>query len=279
MLILVYFKQPPTHLWHGRLVGMRQSKATPWMHVLLPVWRTARRTVGDAPCRTLAALRVQPGVADPTPDRGRLACSRRASRSPPCCHEGTERPLPRPQDTTQQKTCSRGKNKRHRLKNLLLVNQAWRLLVLSETPPGSVHDQRIADTTPYPLPAGSQRLQDGGFQALTVDGVEIIEPTKKPRGHTWTRAPKARHRNIARRRVRIAHVNSRVKRCRTLQETLRRWKAGGRDMVREIGCALHNLRVRLTPSWTPMVSIVMISTKDGSDTGSFLCSLTVELVA
>jgi hypothetical protein len=24
-------------------------------------------------------------------------------------------------------------------------------------------------------------------------------------------------------------------------------------MVMEIGCALHNFRVRLTPSWTPMV--------------------------
>jgi hypothetical protein len=139
------------------------------------------------------------------------------------------------------------------LKNLLLVNQALRILFLSETHPGSVHDKRIADTTPYPLPAGSRLLQDVGFQAFTVDGVEIIQPTKKPRGHTLTRAQKARNRKIARRRVRIEHVNSSVKRCRTLKETLRMWTAGVRDMVMEIGCALHNLRVRLTPSWTPMV--------------------------
>jgi DDE superfamily endonuclease len=139
------------------------------------------------------------------------------------------------------------------LKNLLLVKQAWRILFLSETHPGSVHDKRIADTTPYPLPAGSQLLQDLGFQALTRDGVEIIHPTKTPRGQALTRAQKARTRKIARRRGRIAHVNSSVKRCRTLKATLRRWKAGVRDMGMEIGCALHNLRVRLTPSWTPMV--------------------------
>ena len=127
------------------------------------------------------------------------------------------------------------------------------MLFLSDTYPGSVHDKRMADTTPYPLPVGSQLLQDVGFQAFTLDGVDIIQPTKKPRGRELPRAQKRRNRRIARRRVRIEHVNSRVKRCRMLKETIRMWKTGVRDMVMEIGCALHNLRVRLTPSWTPMI--------------------------
>jgi zinc transporter ZupT len=88
---------------------------------------------------------------------------------------------------------------------------------------------------------------------ITLDGVDILQPTKKPRGHKLTRAQKAGNRQLARRRVRIEHVNSSVKRCRMLKETIRVWKAGIRDMVMEIGCALHNFRVRLTPSWTPMV--------------------------
>jgi hypothetical protein len=56
------------------------------------------------------------------------------------------------------------------LKNLLLINQALRILFLSETHPGRVHDKRMADATPYPLPAGSQLLQDLGFQAFTLEG-------------------------------------------------------------------------------------------------------------
>jgi DDE superfamily endonuclease len=139
------------------------------------------------------------------------------------------------------------------LKNLLLINTALRILFLSDTHPGRVHDKRIVDTTPYPLPAGSQLLQDLGFQAFTLDGVTIMQPTKKPCGQELTRAQKARNRKLARRRVRIEHVNSSVKRCRMLKETIRVWKAGVRDMVMEIGCALHNFRVRLTPSWAPMV--------------------------
>jgi hypothetical protein len=138
------------------------------------------------------------------------------------------------------------------LKNLLLINTAMRIVFLSETAPGSVHDKRLADTTPYPLPAGSQLLQDLGFQGFTLAGVEILQPMKKPRGKELTPTQKAANRELARRRVRIEHVNSSVKRCRMLKETIRMWKDGIRDMVMEIGCALHNLRVRLTPSWTPM---------------------------
>lgn len=139
------------------------------------------------------------------------------------------------------------------LKNLLLINAALRILFLSATHPGSVHDKRIADTTPYPLPEGSHLLQDLGFQAFTLEGVDIIQPTKKPRGKELTLEQKEGNREVARRRVRIEHVNSSVKRCRMLTETIRMWKEGMRDMVMEIGCALHNFRVRVTPSWTPMV--------------------------
>ena len=61
------------------------------------------------------------------------------------------------------------------------------------------------------------------------------------------------NRKISGRRVHIEQVISSVKRCRMLKETIRLLKAGLRDMVMEIGGALHNFRVRLTPSWTPMV--------------------------
>jgi DDE superfamily endonuclease len=132
------------------------------------------------------------------------------------------------------------------------VNAALTILFLSDTYEGSAHDKRIADTTRYPLPSGSRLMQDLGFLAFTLDGVEIIMPTKKPRGGTLTDAQKAANQQIARRRVRIEHVNSSVKRCRIVKDTIRMFKEGIRDMVSEICCALHNFRIRLT-SWKPMV--------------------------
>jgi hypothetical protein len=136
--------------------------------------------------------------------------------------------------------------------NVLLINAALAILFLSETYGGSTHDKRIADVTPDPLPAGSRLLQDLGFLACTLNQVEIIMPTRKPRGRALTRGQKAANRRIARRRVRIEHVNSRVKRCRIVHDTCRLWKAGIRELVMEVCCALHNFRVRLTP-WQPMV--------------------------
>jgi hypothetical protein len=138
------------------------------------------------------------------------------------------------------------------VKNVLLINAVLTLLFLSETYAGSTHDKRMADATPYPLPAGSRLLQDLGFLAFTLDRVEIIMPTRKPRGRKLTRAQKAANRRIARRRVRIEHVISSVKRCRIVHDVCRLRKAGVRDLVMEVCCALHNFRVRLTP-WQRLV--------------------------
>lgn len=118
---------------------------------------------------------------------------------------------------------------------------------MSGTFEGRVHDKRIADFADYQLPEGSQLLQDLGFLAFTLDGVEVIEPFKKPRGGELSEEQKAANQALARRRVRIEHVNSSVKRCRMVKERIRLWRGGIRDLVMEVACALHNLRLRFRP--------------------------------
>ena len=54
------------------------------------------------------------------------------------------------------------------------------------------------------------------------------------------------------RRLRIDHVRSHVKRCRSVTDRSRLWQMGGCARVRALCCALHNCRVRLTP-WQPMM--------------------------
>ncbi len=126
------------------------------------------------------------------------------------------------------------------------------ILFLSDTYGGRVHDKRIADATPYPLPARSRLLQDLGFLAFTLAGVEILMPTKKPRGEELTRDQERANQALNQRRLRIEHVNSSVKRCRIVKDRIRLWKEGVRDLVMEICCVLHNFRVRLTP-WQHMI--------------------------
>ena len=135
---------------------------------------------------------------------------------------------------------------------MLLVNALLLILFLSDTYGGRVHDKRIADATPYPLPARSRLLQDLGFLAFTLPQVEILMPTKKPRGEELTREQQWANQALNQRRLRIEHVNSSVKRCRIVKDRIRLWKQGIRDVVMEICCALHNFRVRLHP-WLPMI--------------------------
>jgi hypothetical protein len=135
---------------------------------------------------------------------------------------------------------------------VLLVNALLLILFLSDTYGGRVHDKRIADATPYPLPARSRLLQDLGFLAFTLPQVEILMPTKKPRGEELTRAQQRANQVLNQRRLRIEHVNSSVKRCRIVKDRIRLWKEGVRDLVMERCCALHNFRVRLAP-WQPMI--------------------------
>ena len=158
----------------------------------------------------------------------------------------------RPQDPAQQTGCYSGKKKDQTVKNVLLVNAPLTILFLSDTYGGRTHDKRIADATPYPLPAGSRLLQDLGFLAFTLPQVEILMPTKKPRGGELTVEQQLDNEVLHKRRLRIEHVNSSVKRCRIVKDRMRLWKTGIRDLVMELCCALHNFRVRLTP-WQPMV--------------------------
>src|SRR4029434_9915917 len=64
LFILVYLKTYALQVVHGRVFGMVQGKANPWIHVLLPALLAALRTLGDAPARSLAALAQRLGVSE-----------------------------------------------------------------------------------------------------------------------------------------------------------------------------------------------------------------------
>src|SRR4029434_10635240 len=171
---------------------------------------------------------------------------------PPFAHDGTERRIVRPQDPPQQTACYSGKKKDHTVKNVQLVNALLTIHFLSETYGECVHDMLIAEATHYPLAAGIGLLQDLGFLSFMLPQVEILMPTKKPRGAELTLEQHLANQALHQRRLRIEHVNSSVKRCRIVKDRIRLWKEGVRDLVMEVCCALHNFRVRLTP-WQPMV--------------------------
>ena len=128
-----------------------------------------------------------------------------------------------------------------------MADQSCLVPYLSDTYEGSVHDKPIADQTPYPLPEGSELLQDLGFGGFSLEGIQITMPHKKPRGQALTEEQKAENQVISHRRVRIEHIICSIKRCRIIKDTIRLWKDTARDLVMTICCGLHNFRLRLHP--------------------------------
>ena len=61
--LLTYRTTYALQVVQGRRFGMPQGKANQWIHVLLPVLRTALHPLGDAPTRSLAALAQRLGVS------------------------------------------------------------------------------------------------------------------------------------------------------------------------------------------------------------------------
>ena len=103
----------------------------------------------------------------------------------------------------------------------MLANAICKVIFLTPTVEGKKHDKKIADESGYKLPEGSKLLQDTGFQGFSVSNVEILQPTKKPRGKELTQEQKDKNRNISKIRIRIEHVISGIKRYRIVKDKCR----------------------------------------------------------
>src|SRR5712691_5470651 len=62
--LLTSLKTSALQVVHGRVFGMVQGKAKQWIHVLLPARLAARRTLGEAPARSLPAHAQRLGVSE-----------------------------------------------------------------------------------------------------------------------------------------------------------------------------------------------------------------------
>ncbi len=150
-----------------------------------------------------------------------------------------------PSDKVDREVSYSGKQKRHMLKNGLLVAAFGALHVLSDTDEGRVHDKRIADEARYPLPRGSMLDQDAGCQGCPLPGVQIMQPKKKPRNGTLTPQEKEENRRISSIRVHIEHVIGDIKRYRITRDIIRLSCSELRDMVMEPWCGWHTFRIWL----------------------------------
>ena len=179
-----------------------------------------------------------------------LGASRRANVPRPLA--GTERRIVRPQDPPAQTDCYSGKKKDHTLKNVLLVNALLVILFLSDTH-GGVSMICASRRPPYFQPGvgccriwASCHSRSRRSKSLCRRRSHAVRSDLEQQRATQV---------LNQQRLRIEHVNSGVKRCRIVKDRIRLWKAGVRDLVMELCCALHNFRVRLNRGCHDLIGI------------------------
>jgi hypothetical protein len=230
LFILIYIKQNLTQEMMSLIFAIHQPRVHLWIYTLIQVLRMTFRSMGDAPARDMVGLKEKLETVELGTD--------------PFLQDGTERPIPRPGDDLEQHEHYSGKKKRHTIKNLVLVHNLT-MLFLSYTCNGKVHDKKIADSCPYPLPEGSILGQDLGFIGYLLEGTLILMPHKKPKGGELTKEQKLENQRISSLRVPVEHVLGSVKRCRIVGDVIRLWSGEIRDTVMEVCCSLHNFRLRI----------------------------------
>lgn len=135
LFILSYLKNNPLQEYHGATYNMTQPQCNEWVHLLSDILVKTLKTLGELP------------------DRNHLRVQYIASQCENILLDGTERPIERPQNSERQKSCYSGK-KTHNVKNNLLCTPEKRILWLSQTYEGHVHDKKIADEQRISLPTG-----------------------------------------------------------------------------------------------------------------------------
>jgi hypothetical protein len=164
LFILAYQKTAPLQTWHGLQFGLSQGRVNYWVHRLLPVLQMSLAELGMKP------VRVGAEVADSI-EAGEGGAN--------LSIDAAERLLQRPVDEKRQREKYSGKRKTHTDKNLLLVNENTKKVVyLSETVEGKMHDKKLADKSKISYPKNASLTQDTGFQGYQPKAVLVQQPKK-----------------------------------------------------------------------------------------------------
>jgi len=131
------------------------------------------------------------------------------------------------------------------IKNVLLAAKDKRILFLSDTYAGSVHDKKIADEADIAFEQAITLLHDTGFQGFQPKNATIIQPVKKPRGKELIQEQKIENKEKATQRVIVEHTINQVKVWRIVKDKIRSFRQNLRDEVIFIACGLSNFKIKL----------------------------------
>jgi hypothetical protein len=133
----------------------------------------------------------------------------------------SEQPAQRP--TKRQKQSYSGKKKRHTIKTEIALQEDGRILSVSKSHKGRVHDFRIRKGEKL-LPRESLKLADSGYQGWQKLQSNVIIPYKKSKKKPLTKQQKEHNRKLASIRMRVEHKIREIKVFKIMSEVYRNFQ-------------------------------------------------------
>jgi hypothetical protein len=233
--ILVYLKNNPLQEYHAACFDMDQKHCNSFIHVLYRILELCLHDAG-----------VMPAESQKKFSEILKAPVRETDELPVLLHDGTEREIPRPVNSDEQKENYSGKKKKHTVKNAIVITACCLILFVSPTVCGKMHDKKIADTM-YSFSYACRLYQDTGYQGYKPEGVVIFQPIKKPRGRGLTEEEKEYNRKISSFRVRVEHAIGSVKHMRIVKDECRLRTDNFVRRIFRTCAAMHNFRIKINP--------------------------------
>jgi len=158
--------------------------------------------------------------------------------------DATVRPVERSLDFDVQKQYYDGKHKAHTQKNHVVVTAERKVVYVSPTYEGRVHDKKLLEQEALKFPKNVTIVQDTGYQGF-ADAGGVFMPKKKPRGGELTDMDKFLNQAISSVRILVENVIRGIKILRMAKEKIRIKRTWLRENVFAIATGIHNLRNKL----------------------------------
>lgn len=231
--ILFYLKVYPTFDLAGFIFGADRSKACKWVQKYLPLLEKTLKRECVLPVRKINSVEEFynkfPGVKEIIID-------------------GTERPIQRPGNAKKQRRTYSGKKKRHTRKNTI-VSAGRRVLVVSPTKNGKIHDKKQLEKEPLPenIPPDVSILLDKAYEGSDKrlkNNNQVFKPTKKPKNRELTEEEKEENKLISSLRMPVEHAIGGIKRYNSTSHPFRN-KNGLDDQIIVTCAGLWNYHLKV----------------------------------
>lgn len=135
----------------------------------------------------------------------------------------TEQPIQRPKRKKKSKQTYSGKKKRHTRKVELVMQDTGKIIALSHSHPGRVHDFKLRQAS-TPLPPKPDKYVDLGYQGLHKRTTHVKLPFKRRKQQSLTAEQKAYNRQHASFRIKIEHKIRELKVFKILADVYRNFQ-------------------------------------------------------